>query len=80
MAEEATWGVGIVVRLILIVAVIIITLFALYHFLVKPVMETLGNKTEEKLEQGLEEYRELPGEGEEGASGEGYGGGGGGGW
>ncbi|OYT41281.1 hypothetical protein B6U80_01635 [Candidatus Pacearchaeota archaeon ex4484_26] len=38
MAEEATWG-------ILIIAVILITIFILYHFLIKPVMETFGNES-----------------------------------
>lgn len=46
MAEEAVWGVGIIVRWILIFAVILLTIWALYNFLIKPIFGTFGNETD----------------------------------
>ena len=40
--SESAWGMGIIVRWILILAVIILTIWALYNFLLRPVVETFG--------------------------------------
>lgn len=45
MAEEAVWGIGIIVRWLLIIAVLLLTIWAIYNFLLKPVMETFGKES-----------------------------------
>lgn len=46
MAEESAWGVGIIVRWILILSVIFLTLFAIYNYLLKPIFSYFGSTEE----------------------------------
>lgn len=45
MAEEAAWGIGIIVRWILILAVIFLAIWSLYTFFLKPLAGTFGNES-----------------------------------
>ena len=44
MSDETAGGAGIIVRWILIIVVILLTAWALYNFLIKPVFSTFGGE------------------------------------
>ncbi|MBU2497112.1 MAG: hypothetical protein KJ767_03580 [Nanoarchaeota archaeon] len=60
MTEEATWGIGVIVKWILIIAVIIITVIILYNFLVKPVMDTFGKEATLPLFMLIKNFKKSP--------------------